>query len=120
MSNINSSKYRKPDYVGPAAANGLYALAGVTLVAFNETSGSAQVIFPEVPVGAIQSRYIYNPNASGTITIRIRDNIAAPSVAANGDDTIAIPAGQGWSDSCTNQIDVLMPNTTSKISYGER
>jgi hypothetical protein len=120
MTDILSTKYRKPDYSGPGAANGRYALAGVALAAFDKTVATAQVIFPEVGVGEVNERYIYNPNAAGTITIRIRSNPSAPSVAAGGDDTIDIGPKEGWSSSSINQIDILMGATNLNISYGER
>jgi hypothetical protein len=92
----------------PQVANALRSTALAAL------TGGQDVVFPEGAYGSLQERFVYNPNAAGSIWINPFGGVAA----ANASGCIEIPPGTGWSAKSTSAINAL-GTAGAKITAGE-
>lgn len=99
MSNINTSFLRKP-------ATGEGGFDGTL-------SGVSEALFPAASQGSFQERFVYNPNAAGTLWINVVGGVAV----ANGADCVAIPPLTGTSWYHTNAVTII---GAGNLTFGER
>lgn len=78
-------------------------------------SGASETVFEETSFSGIQERFIYNPNATGSVWINLFGGVAA----ANAAGSMELPPGTGWSGKATNEINAI-GTASAKLTAGER
>ena len=74
-----------------------------SLLGTTPLTGTSQPLFPKEEYGAINERFIYNPNAAGSFWI----NLYGGTAAVNGQDCVEVPPGGNWVGSTTDPMTII-------------
>jgi hypothetical protein len=80
-------------------------------------TGQVYVLFGRGEYGAINERFITNPNAAGSIWVTFMDGVVP---AANGEDSFEIPPAGSWHGSVPNEVRCVFTAAAMAITSGER